>query len=172
MRISTSRLTLRTVEAEDWEAIRAIWQSVQDSPCARYDRPHSTEPDVVRSQIARWAEASRGREHMFFSVCLGEQVIGYYSCNRRPDGYELGYCFHADFHGRGYGKESLAALLHHLKGLGIAQVTVGTALDNTPSVALLRTLGFRLRETESVSFYKAPDGKDITFQGGIFQLDM
>jgi RimJ/RimL family protein N-acetyltransferase len=32
--------------------------------------------------------------------------------------------------------------------------TAGTALDNIPSVALLKSLGFTLIATEKVSFYK------------------
>ena len=43
-------------------------------------------------------------------------------------------------------------------------------MGNTPSVALLKSLGFELIETEKVSFYKDADGNDIVFDGGIFEL--
>ena len=46
----------------------------------------------------------------------------------------------------------------------------GTALNNTPSVALLKSLGFELIETEKVSFYKDADGNDVVFDGGVFEL--
>ena len=108
----------------------------------------------------------------FFAVCLGETVIGYIAFNKRENGYETGYCFHSKFHGKGFAKESFSALLEHLGTLGITKITAGTALENRPSIALLKSLGFELIETEKVSFYKDSEGKDIVFEGGIFELNM
>ena len=62
------------------------------------------------------------------------------------------------------------ALIDHMRDLGIKRLTAGTAINNTPSVALLRSLGFELIETEKVSFYKDADGNDIVFDGSVFQL--
>ena len=47
--------------------------------------------------------------------------------------------------------------------------SAGTAINNTPSVKLLTSLGFKLVEQEKVSFYKDADGNDIVFDGGIFE---
>ena len=44
-------------------------------------------------------------------------------------------------------------------------------MGNTPSVSLLKSLGFELIGTESVSFYKDSQGNDIVFEGGIFELN-
>lgn len=52
-----------------------------------------------------------------------------------------------------------------------ADANSGTAINNTPSVSLLKTLGFELIGTENVSFYKDTQGNDIVFEGGIFKLD-
>ena len=157
MLLQTDRLTVRPVEASDWKAMQAIWLDFSKSPYACFDCPHSTEEADVRPRIARWARAAQtGLDHLFFSVCLEAQVIGYISANIRPDGYELGYCFHSDFQGKGYAFE-------------IRKLIVGTALENTPSVALLNRLGFQLTATEQVSFYKDQKGQDIVFQGGIFE---
>ena len=49
--------------------------------------------------------------------------------------------------------------------------TAGTAINNTPSVSLLKSLGFELTETENVSIYKDTQGNDIVFQGSIFTLN-
>ena len=57
------------------------------------------------------------------------------------------------------------------KTLGITKFTAGTAINNTPSVSLLKTLGFELIGTENVSFYKDAQGHDIVFEGGIFKFD-
>ena len=74
------------------------------------------------------------------------------------------------YHGKGYAKESLLALINYVRELGIKKLTAGTALNNTPSVSLLKSLGFELIETEKVSFYNDADGNDIVFDGGVFEL--
>ena len=60
-------------------------------------------------------------------------------------------------------------MIDYLKTLEIRKVVVGTALENTPSVALLSRLGFQLTTTEQISFYKDQKGQAIVFQGGIFE---
>lgn len=75
----------------------------------------------------------------------------------------------SDFQGKGYALESLLTVMDYLKGLGASKLTVGTALENAPSVALLSRLGFQLTATEQISFYKDQKGQAIVFQGGIFK---
>lgn len=53
---------------------------------------------------------------------------------------------------------------------GIKRLTAGMAINNTPTVSLLKSLDFDLIETEKVSFYKDADGSDIVFDGGVFEL--
>ena len=172
MIITTERLTLRRVEAGDWESIKRIWDDQSRSDYAQYDKPCRTEPDSVRKTVERWASAAESREHMFFAACLDGALIGYVAFNIRENGYETGYCFHSDYHGKGYAKESISALIAHVCSLQpCAVITAGTALENVPSVKLLRSLGFRRTGTEPVSFHKDAAGRDIFFEGGIFELD-
>lgn len=167
--IKTDRLTIRPIVAEDWKCIQGIWEDFSTSPFSQYDKPHGLQDEAVQMQISRWAQANLGVEHMFFAICLQDTVIGYIACNGRENGYELGYCFHSAYRGKGYAKESHLALFSYLRKLGIQRLTAGTALANTPSVALLRALGFQRIGTEQVSFYQDADGKDIFFDGGIFE---
>ena len=172
MHITTSRLVLRFIQPEDWQAVRHIWLDFAQSPFAQYDKPHNTDPEDVRARIARWAAAtSSGMEHIFFAACLDGRVIGYIAFNARAHGHEIGYCFHSAYHGRGYAKEALAAAIACLGSLGVTHFTAGTALANTPSVRLLTSLDFRLTGTEQVSFYKDEQGAEIVFAGGVFALD-
>ena len=169
MMIKTERTAIRPVIADDWRQIQRIWQGFARSAYARYDRPLNTDDNAVRARIAKWAEFNAsGTEHRFFAVCLGDTVIGYCAFNQRENGYEIGYCFDPVYHGRGYAKESISALLAYLNEQGIKRFTAGTALSNTPSVALLRSLGFRQIGTEKISFYQDAGGNDITFDGGVF----
>ena len=173
MPIRTERLLLRPIEAADWQAVRAIWEDFRHSPFAQYDKPHNTDPADVRARIARWAAATAsGTEHIFFAVCLAGEVIGYIAFNAREHGHEIGYCFHSAHHGKGYAREAHTAAFACVKELGITRLTAGTALNNTPSVRLLTSLGFRLAGTEDVSFYQDEKGEDIVFKGGIFELEL
>lgn len=171
MLLKTDRLMIRMIAVEDWRAIQAIWMDFNANPLSQYDIPHPTDDEDVRSRIARWAAVNGSAAHMFFAVCLGDSVIGYSSFNLREGGYEIGYCFHSAYHGKGYAKESLMAIFAHLRTRGITKFLAGTAIKNIPSVALLNSLGFSLVGTENVSFYQDDRGNDIVFQGGIFELN-
>ena len=170
--IRTLRLTVRNTVAADWRDIREIWADFGKSEFAKYDIPHSTDEKEVRERIVRWEKANDSVEHQFFSVCLGEKVIGYASFNKHEDGYELGYAFSSEFHGKGYAKESISALLDFFKNRGVKRIFAGTALNNTPSVKLLSALGFEMTGTEKVSFYKDENGQPIFFDGGAFELKL
>ena len=171
MLLKTDRLTIRHIVPDDWKYIKEIWVDFNSSALSQYDKPHNTDDEDVQRRIAKWAGANSGTEHMFFAICLGDIIIGYSAFNIREDGYEIGYCFHSAYHGKGYAKESHLVLFDYFRTLGITKFTAGTAINNTPSVSLLKSLGFELTGTENVSFYKDTQGNDIVFQGGIFKLN-
>lgn len=168
--IATKRLSIRRVRADDWKAIQSIWEDSSKSIYAQYDKPNDLDNQSVFRRIAKWASFSKSDEHIFFAICLQEMVIGYVAFNMRKTSYEIGYCFHSDYHGKGYARESISAILDLMKNKGVINITAGTALNNTPSVRLLTYLGFRQTGTEKVSFYKDDEGNDITFEGGNYEL--
>lgn len=171
--LQTDRLLIRLIEAADWPAVGDIWAALAPLPNAQYDKPHPTDPETIRARVARWADFTRkGTEHIFFAVCLESRVIGYFAFNQRETGHEVGYSFHPAYHGKGYAKEALSAILGHLHRQGFTQFSAGCALNNTPSMRLLESLGFRLIGTEQVSFYQDEHGEDIVFEGGIFALEL
>lgn len=170
MILKTERLTIRHIVADDWKSIKDIWADFNSSEYAQYDKPHNTDDADVQPRIAKWAAANSGTDHMFFAVCFEEEVIGYIAFNIRENGHEIGYCFHSAYHGKGYAKESHLALFDYMRTLGITKFSAGTALNNTPSVKLLTSLGFKLVEQEKVSFHKDAMDNDIVFDGGIFEV--
>lgn len=172
MLLETKRLHIRKITENDWKSIKEIWDDFNQSEYAQYDRPHITDEADVRARISKWAKANSGMDHMFFAVCLQDTVIGYIAFNIRDNGYETGYCFHSGYHGKGYAKESFQALLEHLQSLGITRFSAGTAINNLPSVNLLKSLGFEQVQEEKVSFYKDSEGNDIVFDGGVFELTL
>lgn len=171
MLLQTERLIIRHIVADDWKYIKDIWVDFNASQYAQYDKLHITDDADVQPRIAKWAEVNSGTDHMFFAVCLGENVIGYIAFNIRENGHEIGYCFHSAYHGKGYARESMLALFEYLRTLGITKFSAGTALKNLPSIKLLTALGFKLVAQERVSFYKDAKGIDIVFDGGIFEME-
>lgn len=168
--IKTGCLSIRRVCADDWKAVQAIWADAAQSVYAQYDKPNDPDDRSVSQRIAKWAAFSESDEHIFYAVCLQDTVIGYVVFNKREDSHEIGYCFHSDYHGKGYAGESISALLGVMKTKGISRITAGTALMNIPSVRLLRSLGFRQTGTEKVSFYHDAEGNPIVFDGGIYEI--
>lgn len=162
----------RLINENDWKGLKEIWEDFNRSAYAKYDVPHAHTDAEIRAKAKRWAEASRGKEHMFFAICFDEKMIGYVDFHKIADGYECGYCFHSDYHGKGYAKESLNALFYRVADGQKTRFVVGTALHNLSSVRLLRSLGFEKTGEEKKSFYKDEKGDDIYFDGGIFALDV
>ena len=170
--IKTERLLIRKIVADDWVSIKRIWDDFRVSEYAKYDVPHKSDADEIKSQIGKWENANQGEKHLFFAVFFENKMIGYIDFHDIGNGYESGYCFHSDYHGKGYAKESYQALINLFSDRGIKRLTAGTALKNIPSVRLLNSLGFKQIGTERVSFYQDEDGNDIYFDGGIFELNM
>lgn len=166
--------TVRKTEENDWSDIREIWLDFENSEYVYYDTYKETEPESVKERIKKWDAANRSgkNDHLFFSVCLSGEVIGFVSANRCLKGYDIGYGFKKKYQGMGYGKKGISEVISILKTYGAESIYAGTAIKNAPSFNLLLSLGFSLRATELLSFHKDKYGNDIVFQGGIFELEL
>lgn len=161
MRLLTDRLVIRELRPSDWYSMKKIAIDFQESEYAVYDRPLPTDNGEIQALTERFAESG-----LFFAVLLqaAEEMIGYICLHEEKGSYDLGYCFHSAYQGKGYACESCAAVLdafgrsHHVRTF-----TAGTALKNVPSCSLLKKLGFSLHGTEIVSFHKG-----FSFEGGNF----
>ena len=171
MQLKTKRLDIRYINEDDWKSLIDIWDDFSHSEFAKYDVPHSETEDEVREKVKLWAQASPNREHIFFAICLEDKLIGYADFHKDKTGYECGYCFHSAYHGNGYAKESIVALMEWLSQNKKMCFTAKTALKNIPSVKLLESIGFTKIGEERTSFYKDHNGEDICFIGGIFTFE-
>lgn len=94
IQMNTERLTIRYIEENDWKSIQSIWLDFKQSEYVIYDNYKETNSESVKQRIAKWTQFTQsGIEHIFFTVCLGNEVIGYVSLNIEGDGYEIGYGF-------------------------------------------------------------------------------
>ena len=144
--------------------MQRIAADFRKSEYAIYDMPLPVEEQEIKALTRQFAQS-----HLFFAVMLDEDMIGYVCFHEEDGNYDLGYCFHSDYQGKGYAYESCSALMEHVaKTRAPKAFTAGTALKNVPSCKLLGKLGFVLQGTETLSFHKDEEGNDIAFEGGLF----
>lgn len=168
MNIQTNRLLIKEIENEDWKNLKNIATDFKNSQYAIYDLPLPVEDEEIKTLTKQFADS-----HLFFAVFLRDTstMIGYVCFHKDNENYDLGYCFHSDYHGCGYAFESCRAAMDYIKHTrNVKTFTAGTALKNIPSCKLLKKLGFVLSETEILSFNKDENGNDISFEGGNFAV--
>ena len=165
MKLNTKRLCIRTLCENDWIDMKRIFVDFNNSGYAIYDRPLPTEDNDVKALVKLFADSN-----LFFTAHTSDEnkMIGYVCFHKNGDNYDLGYCFHSAYHGKGYAYESVKALIEYIaQTYSISIFTAGTAIDNKPSCKLLEKLGFVCVSNETVSF-----DDSFTFQGGNFELKM
>lgn len=161
MKIKTDRLVIRNFRRKNAGELKDIAKDFNCSEYAVYDRPLPENDEDVKTLAERFA-----RSKTAFAVYREGEMIGYAIFHKVENGYDVGYCFHSSFHGKGYAFESLKALINYFADKFKVDIfTAGTALKNAPSCRLLEKLGFQCVSEEQVSF----DGK-FYFQGGNFVL--
>lgn len=138
MEIRTERLLLRPARADDLEPLHAILSDARamvywsSTPHERIDQTR----DWLASMIA--IQPSEGED---FIVELDGQLIGKAGLWRFP---EIGFIFHPDHWGHGFGKEALAAVLDRAFAVhGLPKVDADVDPRNRASLNLLEGLGFR-----------------------------
>lgn len=163
MKIRTDRLVIHNFKRKNAAELKEIAKDFNRSEYAVYDRPLPENDEDVKALSECFV-----RSKTAYAVYCAGQMIGYAVFHKVENGYDVGYCFHSSFHGKGYAYESLKALINYFaEKYKVNVFTAGTALKNIPSCRLLAKLGFQCVSEEQVSF----DGK-FYFQGGNFVLKL
>jgi ribosomal-protein-alanine N-acetyltransferase len=177
MPLLTERLVLRLITDSDEAAIH----SYRSNPAAtRYlsHEPLSVEANRERlTELLALAEASTGT---WFNYCwaitlrqsgnvIGDARTwnstavsrpGVPAPGKHPAGHAaLAYVLHPDYHHHGYAREAAAALVTWLFTRGINTVAAAVYEPNTPSLRLLRSLGFQSDPVLPADVERA--GKDL-----------
>ena len=166
MEIQTERLYIRSLFPTDWEQMQKIFIDFSTSKYAIYDAPFPNDKHEIQTLTRRFADSN-----LFFAVFQknSSEMLGYVCFHEDHGIYDLGFCFHSVYHARGYAFEATSTMMKYLlQNHRVKGFTAGTALDNAPSCALLKKLGFICQAIQSLSFHKDSHGKDIVFQGGNF----
>lgn len=150
--IESSNLVMRSMKESDWPLFQRLHQ---DEDVIRYafNQP-STEQIRARfeSRLPKWNWESG---HWLCLVIEDKQsnaaigIIGLCRSESQPSHVEVGYLLLPEFHGKGYGTESLLALVEHTKNSFPVEAFNAIVTDgNIASCKVLEKVGFVLRERE------------------------
>ena len=144
--VDTPRLQVRPVHEADLDALMAVNGDDVVTRWLPYEPWRS--PADAQAWLARMRtlEADGGARQHEVGRPAGERAIGT-ALLFRPEApsarLELGYVIGRAHWRQGIAREALAALLVQLHGLGVRRVEAEVHVDNAPSNALLRALGFQ-----------------------------
>ena len=158
--LETERLVLRGLVAADAAALFAfrsdpIEQRHNDPPLTRLAQAE----ELIEQLSAE--QHTRGALHWGLTLKPHDKVVGLLGYNYRVVEHRragIGYDLTRDLWGRGLMFEALRAVLEHGFGpLGLNRVEAHTNDENTPSIRLLRRLGFWREGTFHEQFFE--DGR-------------
>lgn len=155
LRVVTPRLELRALTpAIGFELAELAARGIHDPDFMPFLTPWS---DVKPPQLQRncmlhyfenWAAFQPNQWGLQFAVFEGETLMGSQNVERVSDyatckSFVTGSWLGQEFHGRGFGAEMRAAVLHLMfDGLGAREAHTGAWEDNAPSLAVTKTLGY------------------------------
>ena len=142
MKLRGQRITIRTMKAEDLDAMLR-WRPFADPLYRPFDFPRQSRPEHLRWFEWRRRDPSR---RLYTIVNQDNQVIGSLTL-REIDGRRsarLGITIGADFVSQGYGSEAMRIFLDHYFGeMGFATMVLDVAATNLRAVRAYRAIGFR-----------------------------
>lgn len=144
--IYTERLLLRRLEESDAESLLE-YRRMPEVYLYQGFRPNTIE-DAVGFVRLRYEEPNIPGTRFQLAVCLSDsgKLIGDIGLKFLEDGrqMEIGYTIHPLYHGKGYGSESVRAVIDYLfRDLGKHRITASIDPENYKSIRLCESLGMR-----------------------------
>lgn len=144
--IYTERLFLRRLEESDAESLLE-YRRMPEVYLYQGFRPNTIE-DAVGFVRLRYEEPNIPGTRFQLAVCLSDsgKLIGDIGLKFLEDGrqMEIGYTIHPLYHGKGYGSESVRAVIDYLfRDLGKHRITASIDPENYKSIRLCESLGMR-----------------------------
>lgn len=150
-------ITVRGVEAEDWEDLAAIF-TCPDVVHDTLQLPYLSR-DTVRDRLENPPANFRG-----IVAIVDEQVVGYLGLHvgegRQAHTAHLGMMVHTSFQGRGVGSALMQAAINLAENwLNISRIQLEVYPDNAAGLALYKKFGFEIEGT--LRDYAYRDGRFI-----------
>jgi ribosomal-protein-alanine N-acetyltransferase len=155
--LTTSRLLMRRVRADDLEALHAI---MSDPDVMRYwsTPPHGS-LEETRDWLEGWLSAPADENDEFVLEYDGD-VIGKLGAWRLP---EIGFYLRRDRWGQGFAGEALEAFIRHARARGVTFLTADADPRNEACLRLLERAGFRETGRASATFVVAGEVCDSVY---------
>lgn len=145
--IETPRLLLRGFRAEDAPFAMGIWN---DPEMGEYLPDESAEgmTEAARQAYLTMLEGLGDDPDCCYLISEDKHRgtrIGTCSFIPSQDGssYDIAYCVHKSFWGRGYATEMAQGMVDYARSQGAKKVTVLVGSENAPSNAVVKKLGFQ-----------------------------
>ncbi len=147
----TERLLLRRSRPEDAETI-SVYRS--DPDVHRHQGWERTDAEGLRAEIEEMARRAPGEPGGWVQLSVEQREsgrlvgdVGISRADGEPDVIKLGYTMAPEFQGRGYGTETVRALVAYaFENLGAGVVRAYTSVDNVPSIRVAEKVGMQLVE--------------------------
>lgn len=154
--LESDQLLMSAITEQDWPLFQRLHQ---DDEVIRYAFDQPSVEDIrqrFESRLPSWSwpskhwlclvirEKTSGRAIGITGLCIAEQ---------NPKQVEVGYLLLPEYHGKGYGTESLITLIEHATGqLPIEAVNAIVTDGNIASCKVLEKAGFTLQEREKDAY--------------------
>lgn len=163
---SASRMTVRNYQRSDLPFLTAMWF---DEENGKYLSDPTQDYVDSRYQAALdQLEDSSAGYYLTLVLNGSEKIIG--SCFLFPDKkrecFDIAYCIHKHYWGRGYGSELLPVIIEWVRAHGGTEITAEAAKENIPSNRLLRRNGFEVIRESGFKKYNM----DISYDSYIYKL--
>ena len=155
MMLTTARLTLRLLTADDWPLFFALHINSQViEKC--FDKPPEAQIRAkFNERLKPWRPASNQPLCMVISENSSGKQVGVtgFTASQLADIQEVGYLLLPEFYGRGYATESLNAFLTWAKGeFNIQLIKAVVSAGNIGSEKVLEKCGFKLVKVEPLAY--------------------
>lgn len=142
-------LRLRALEADDREGLAALFARLSRE--SRQRRFLGPKPRLTARELTYLTEIDHVTHEALAAVDVRDgSIVGvsrYAGWDREDSVAEIAVAVADDLQGRGIGLALAARIVERARANGVARLTATTEWDNWPARALLRRLGFRVRET-------------------------
>ncbi len=164
--LSTRHLLLRSLEEGD---AHAVFRLRSDPSVMRFiPKPLNTRVEQSLRMIQDFRQAAAQGDSIMWGILVkgSPNVVGYigfWRLVKEEDRAEIGYALHPDLWGQGLMTEALQATLEFgFRDLGLRVVEAQVTPDNTASVHVLNSNGFRLRQSSNAG--AGEDGSALVFE--------
>ncbi len=173
-KITTSRLVLRPVAADDLESIHSLHLLPESNVFNTIGAPN--DKTITAEWLKEWIRGNELPDRAAYTFAIiapsGNEFIGLLALNLRPARYSSGevwFKLFPEYWGQGYATEALKLIIKYsFDILGIHRIEAGCAVGNKASIRVLEKAGMR-REGQKRQALPLPSGWSDNYEYAILK---